>query len=383
MRTRVTQILEATTGGTRRHLVDLSLGLDKTRFAVRVICSHLRNPHFSADIERMRQRGVEVEIVPMMRSLSPVHDLLALFRIIRYLKQNPCDLVHCHSAKAGFLGRLAARFVGAPVVYTPHCFPFLMEVHPFQQFLYFTLEQFAAGFTRHFIAVSESERDTALQAGLCSAEQVTVIYNGVAVCETPSEIRVSEVARFEIVVGTVGRLTKQKGQADLLRAARRVVDEFPQAKFMLVGSGEDESRLRQLTATLGLEENVVFLGEREDATEMYLLFDVYVLPSLWEALPYTPLEAMAAGKPVVATDVGGVREIIADGETGYLVPPHQPTMLAEKICALLRDADLRRVMGARGRERVARLFTLERMVGETERIYEAVGEVSRRLSAVG
>ena len=372
-RLRVTQILEATTGGTRRHLVDIVLGLDKTRFDVRMICSNLRNPYFSTDIERMRQRGVEVEIVPMMRSLSPVHDLLALFRIIRYLKQNACDLVHCHSAKAGFLGRIAARVVGVPVVYTPHCFPFLMEAHPFKQFLYFTLEQLVAGLTHHFIAVSESERDTALQAGLCASEQVTVIHNGIDRPQTTDHRPQTTDHRPRI--GTVGRLTKQKGQVDLLRAAQAVVKEFPQAQFMFVGSGEDEPRLRQLTATMGLEENVVFLGEREDATEMYPLFDVYVLPSLWEALPYTPLEAMAAGKPVVATDVGGVREIVADGETGYLVPPHQPTILAEKICALLRDSDVRQAMGARGRERVERLFTLERMVRETERIYEAVGKV--------
>ncbi|MCS6859907.1 MAG: glycosyltransferase family 4 protein [Abditibacteriales bacterium] len=374
MRIRVTQILEATTGGTRRHLVDLVGGLDKTRFDVRVICSNLRSPHFVTDIERMRQNGVAVDIVPMTRHLSPVRDLRALVHIVRALKRHPCDLVHCHSAKAGFLGRVAARLVGVPAVYTPHCFPFLMEVHPIQRFLYFTLEQFAAGFTYHFIAVSESERDVALRTGLCPAGQITVIHNGVDRPQTADHR--PQTIDHRPCIGTVGRLTKQKGQADLLRAARRVVDEFPQAKFMLVGSGEDEPCLRQLTARLGLTENVVFLGEREDAREVYTLFDVYVLPSLWESFPYTPLEAMAAGKPVVATDVGGVREIVADGATGYLVPPHQPTMLAEKICALLRDSDVRQAMGARGRERVERLFTRGRMVRETERIYETVGKVT-------
>jgi glycosyltransferase involved in cell wall biosynthesis len=376
-RIRVAQILEATTGGTRRHLVDLVVGLDKTRFDVRVICSNRRSPYFSADVERMRRAGAEVVMLPMMRRIAPAHDLIALMRIVRHLRRHPCDLVHCHSAKAGFLGRLAARLVGVPAVYTPHCFPFLMEAHPFKRFLYLALEQFAAGLTDHFIAVSASERDAAWQARLCAAEQVTVIHNGIEMSNDQclmQQDRSLVAGHWSLIIGTVGRLTKQKGQTDLLRAARWVVEEFPQAKFVLVGSGEDEEKLRRLAAELGLESRVEFAGEREDARSFYAQCDVYALPSLWEAFPYTPLEAMAASKPVVATDVGGVREIVVDGETGYLVPPHQPMMLAEKICVLLRQPSLRQAMGERGRQRVEREFTLERMVQETERIYEMVGE---------
>jgi glycosyltransferase involved in cell wall biosynthesis len=368
----VVHVLEATTGGTRRHLVDLTLNLDKTKFNVRVICSLLRQASFQSDVEKLRAAGIRVDVIPMTRRVHPLHDAAALVRIVRNFRQTPCDIVHCHSAKAGFLGRIAARLVGARAIYTPHCFPFLMDVHPLQRLLYLALEKFAARLTHHFIAVSESERNTALQARLCAAERVTVVRNGIDA--TRNTQHATRNTQHVLTIGTVGRLTKQKGQSDLLLAAQQVVKEFPQAKFILVGGGEDESHLRNLTATLGLDQHVEFLGEREDVERIYPTFDVYVLPSLWEALPYTPLEAMAASKPVVATDVGGVSEIVVDGETGCLIPPHQPMTLAENVCALLRQPSLRQAMGTRGRQRVERMFTLEQMVRETERIYESVGE---------
>jgi glycosyltransferase involved in cell wall biosynthesis len=171
------------------------------------------------------------------------------------------------------------------------------------------------------------------------------------------------------VVISVGRLDSVKGHIYLVEAAARVREAVPNARFLLVGSGPEESRLRRRAAELNMGDGLIFAGLRHDVARLLAAADVAVLPSLYEGFGLAAVEAMAAGMPVVGTRVGGLPEVIVDGETGLLVPPASPEGMAEAVIRLCRDADLRRRLGDAGRERHAQRFTLDRMIREFENIY--------------
>jgi glycosyltransferase involved in cell wall biosynthesis len=211
-----------------------------------------------------------------------------------------------------------------------------------------------------------------------SPEKVVTIYNGVDAenFSTSGTRTTGQVLQpFGIptdvpLVGSVGRFRPQKGYADLLVAMKQVKENAPTARLLLVGDAELQADLEAKAMSLGLDEVVTFAGVRTDVPEILTALDVFVLASLWEGMPNAILEAMAAGLPVVATAVGGTPEVVVDGVTGLLVPPRDPTALAQAITRLLDDPDLRQRMGRAGRERVLQHFSVEQMVKRTQTLYE-------------
>jgi glycosyltransferase involved in cell wall biosynthesis len=371
---RVAQVMEATTGGMRRHLRLLTQHLNRERFAVEVIVSTRRDLRFLKDVEWMRAQGLPVHILPMVREIRPAADLRALLQLGRLLRRGRYDIVHTHSAKAGFLGRLAARWAGVPVVlYTPHAFPFMMSSG---RGFYAWLERRVAPYTTRFIAVSEGERAAGLAAGVGRPEQYVVIENGIDLAALrAAEPRMDRRSQWglsaeDVVIGTVGRLVGQKGVCYLIAAVPQVLAAVPQAHFVIVGSGELEERLRRQAQQAGVAHRVHLVGWQEEVVSCYEAFDVFVLPSLWEGCPYTLLEAMGCERAVVATRVAGCSDIVREGETGLLVPPAQPEALAEALITLGQDPSRRREMGKRGREWVERRYSLERFITKLETLYE-------------
>jgi glycosyltransferase involved in cell wall biosynthesis len=253
-----------------------------------------------------------------------------------------------------------------------------MDVPPRVRRLYAYIERRLAHVTDRIICVSEAERQAALVRAICPPERLVVIPNGLDI-EAFDRMAAAEVERGQFgltdgdfVIGTVGRLDPQKGHAHLLRAAALVLERHPEARFLIVGDGELRSVLEQQARDAGIADRVVFVGRYEPAAALYRLMDLFVLPSLWEGAPYSPLEAMAAGLPVVCSDVGGCRDIVADGETGFLVPPAQPHALAERVLELLEHRDRARAMGRAGRQRVEERLSLERMLLATADLYRQV-----------
>ena len=371
---RILQVLEATEGGTRRHLMDLCLHLDPGRFTVSVACSVLRDPAFAADIDTLRARGIRVHVVPMQRAISPVRDLVALVRLWRLMRVGAYDVVHTHSSKAGFLGRLAAHLAGVPrVVHTPHTFPFEMEVGSGTRRLYAGLERLAARFTQIMVCVCPSQRPAA--QALVGARRTVVIENGIAPL-LPADAAAGEARRRAlglasdaVVAGVIGRMSRQKGHADFVAAARSVAARLPMARFLLVGDGECRPAVVRRIAAAGLEDRFIFAGAQEDIAGWLAAMDVVVLPSLWEGLPYVLLEAMAAGRAVVATRVGGIPDVVEDGVSGRLVPPRDPEALALALAALLEDAGVRSAIGIQARLRLAGRCRLDDMVKRLESVY--------------
>jgi glycosyltransferase involved in cell wall biosynthesis len=376
-RIRVLQILEATTGGTRRHLVDLARHLDPTRFELHLAVSTRRDPDFLDDLRLLRERGLEATVVPMLRAIRPWHDLPAFLRLRRLIAALRPDIVHTHSSKAGFLGRLAARQVGTPaVVHTPHVFPFQMAVSPALQALYRVLERRAARWADRIACVCEQERREALRLRIAAPDRLVVIPNGVeAPIEPPTpadrltQRRALGLAPDGLVVGMVARFTRQKGHADLLAALPAVFRREPGARVVLVGDGELRAALERDIAARGFRGQVTIVGAREDAARCYPAFDVTALPSLWEGMPYALLDAMAHGSAIVATTVGGVPEAIKDGQSGLLVPPSAPDRLADALTALLADPALRARLGEAARRTVQKQFRLPEMIRMTAELY--------------
>lgn len=372
---RVAHILEATFGGTRKHLMYLATRLDRSRYDVTVVCSTLRNPSFIADIELLLKRGVHVKVIQMARRIHPLSDCVALIRLYLFLRKGSYDIVHAHSSKAGFLGRIAARLARVPVVmYSPHAFSFHRGILGTQR-RYLLLERFAAMFTDTIVAVSGGERDIAVNFGIKKSDDVVTIKNGVDLSEFDISIDAGALrkqiglADARNVVGMVGRVCTQKGYRYFIEAAHEVSKVRPDVRFVLVGNGELDRALARIDG-YGIRNLVVLTGQRTDVPALYALFDLVVVPSLWEGLPYVVLEAMAMRKPVVATRISGNAEVVLHGETGCLVPPGDAGAIANAVLDILSDAGRAAAMGERGRDEIERSYMVGENISSFERLYD-------------
>lgn len=390
---RVLHIIEATTGGTRRHLKDLVTHLDPERFDISVICSTQRDRTFLYDIEDMRARGVKVRVVQMVREIHPLSDFLALLKLIRMVQPELYDIVHTHSSKAGFLGRVVGRVKDVSIiVHTPHVFPFEMDVPKIFRTFYLRLERFLAPFTDRFICVCNAGRAVAMQACLAPSLKFTVIENGIEPVEKLSADFTSKSAELQrtlnltdnnIVIGTVGRLTRQKGHHVLVEAMRIVVSRFPHLRLVMVGEGELEAKIKLLIKDTGLSNYCHIIPPVGTMLHYYSIFDIFVLPSLWEGLPYSLLDAMAMAKPIIASAVGGVPEVIENGKCGLLVPPRDKQALVDTISKLASDIELRYQLGNTSAEVVRKKYRLDEMVKRTEKLYEVLVHEKTRYNRTG
>jgi glycosyltransferase involved in cell wall biosynthesis len=289
----------------------------------------------------------------LRRPIQPVRDLLALVELARLLRRERADVLHASSSKAGVLGRLAALLARVPIrIFTVHGWAFAAASGRSSTF-YRWADRLMRPLTTATICVSENERAAGIAARTCDAERTVVIHNAVDVTGAP-------VARHEHPRPTlvaVGRLKAPKDPVTLLRALAKLGGREYEA--LIVGEGPDRTALEHLAAQLGLRDRVRFAGERHDVPKLLSGADLFVLSSRSEGLPVSVLEAMAAGLPVVASTVGGIPELVEDGETGVLVRPADPDALAAALGDLLDDADRRRRLGKAGRRRAERLFDLE------------------------
>ncbi len=403
---KILHILEATSGGTRRHALDLLPVLQARGAACDLVASPARDPYFARDADELRAHGVVVHEVAMTRGFDPRCDMDALRQIAAHLRRHRPDIIHCHSTKAGVLGRLA-KLVAAPrtpLVYTPHCLAFDTALPLPQRRAARWLETLLAPLTTHFIAVSRHEETVLRRAVLrraspclpapgsghqgascigknsCCQSRVSVIHNGLdmAAFDVLPPMSRAELGlhQSDFVIGCFGRLTAQKNQAALIRALPAVRRDVPRARLLLVGGGEDEEPLRRLARRLNVESGIVWTGEVAEARPLYALCDIVAQPSRWEGCPYSILEAMAARRAIVAAPAGGVPELLCDSGAsdtcGTLVKAGRTTELVAQLVALAGDSNKRERLGEAAHARVEDDFRLEQMVTKTVRVYEQV-----------
>ncbi len=378
-RLKVAICLESTIGGTRKHVRELALGLDPRRFEVHLVVSLRRGREILHDLPAISRRGVRMHVVPMSRAISPVEDARSLARLLRLFRRERFDVVHTHSAKAGFLGRYAARAADVPtVIHTPHVWPFQWAGGAARR-IYYRLERRAAKWCDRLVCVGPGQREFGAASRVAGADEakLVVIPNGIdpGVVDRSADragVRAElGVMPGQLAVGMVARLAPQKGVGRFLDAAAIIARERGDVRFLLVGSGPLERRVRQRARRLGLgPARLALLGHREDVPRLCSGFDVFALSSLYEGLPYVLLEAMAARLAVVATRVSGVEDVIEDGVTGHLAPPGDSRAIAGVISALIDDAGARHALGQAARQRVEKDFPTGRFVEAHARLYE-------------
>lgn len=353
-------ITRAERGGAQMHLLDLALGMQE-QFEIEVATGEQ-----GFLTEACRERGIPVHVLPHLeREIRPLADLQALQELRRLMRQIQPDLVHAHTFKAGFLGRLAAKSLGIASVYTVHMWPFGKAVPMSWRVAAPMCERQAARWCDRIISVSELGAKDAAQFGIGRKSQVLPILNGIP--DHPGRARLDRDSGLSCTM--VARFTDFKDHGLLLRAFARVPGEV---RLKLVGDGATLTAARKLAEELGIRERVEFKGSRGDVPEILAQTDVFVLASKTETLPISILEAMRAGLPVVASDVGGVSEEVVDGETGFLVAPGSVEELSTSLVRLIADKALRIAMGRAGRRRFEEEFLADKMIERTEAVYRQI-----------
>ncbi len=322
--------------------------------------------------------GEKAIAVPSLhRDVKPFCDLKAFITILKILIKGKFDIVHTHTAKAGVLGRLGAKFAGVrTVIHSPHGHDFYGYFGPLASRLVVLAERFAALFCDRIHCLTELEKKDMISFKVCPAAKCEVIYSGVEIdALRPSQsvldrIRgVSAACQKQFCVGVIGRLEPIKGVRYFIDAAQIVAKKISSIKFFVVGDGALRSELEKYAADKGLADRFVFTGWTEEVSTILLSLDILVLPSLNEAVGRSVLEAQAAGVPVVGTKVGGVPEVVLDGVTGILVAPKDALALGEAIVSLLNDTDKRKRMSEAARGWVDEKFSDRVMIKSFEEMY--------------
>lgn len=314
----------------------------------------------------------------LVREVSPARDLIALAQLTRLFRQSKPHIVHTHSSKAGILGRVAAHRAGVPVViHTIHGPSFGAFQGALANTSYLAAERFAAKYTTHFVSVANAMTEQYLRAGIGRDEQYTRVFSGFELepflsARNDFELRGTlGLKPTDIVVGKVARLFELKGHDDLIDAASRLVEANAQIKFLLVGGGPWEQRLKGKVKALGLEQHFVFVGlvPPNEVPRYVGVMDLLVHLSRREGLARALPQALAAGKPVVAYDCDGAKEVCINGQTGCLIQPGDLPDLVKRVSELAGSPELREKLGARGRALVEKNFSTQRMVDDLHHLY--------------
>jgi glycosyltransferase involved in cell wall biosynthesis/predicted ATP-grasp superfamily ATP-dependent carboligase len=348
-------------GGAETILMNLVKSLDQKKYRS-VICL-LEDGWLNA---RLRERGFDTVIIPQRKGLHPGW----IYKCIELIRQRKISLLHAHEFTLNTYGSIVSKLTGVPIITTVHGKNYYWEKWRRRVACRFAARQ------SKMVAVSEDTKNFLMSRVGVKKEHLTTIHNGIDINTYSCAPEAKEArngargGKCGPVIGTVGNLYPVKGQTYLLKALPMVIKSFPNVTCMIAGRGELLGQLKAEAAELGLDGKVKFLGFRDDIPELLQELDIFVLPSLSEGLPLSALEAMAAGKPVVATDVGGTHEAVIDRHTGLLVPPEDPQALSEGILCLLRQPELAKIFGDAGRKRVEQIFSLETMIKRYEELYD-------------
>jgi len=355
--------------GAEMVVFDLATRMDRETFEV-FVCSIGRCSDEMED--GIRRELLSKDIVTLSLDKPPRRGRVrAMWKLYRFLSENRIDIVHTHCPSPDFYGKVGAFLARSPVV--------LSTIHNVQGYTALA-ERILGHLTSKYVAISGSVKRYAICDLLIPPAKVEVILNGIDLkgfsgiaLDREAKLLELGIASTSKIVCTVGRVTEQKGHVHMIEAAQDVLSEFPNAHFLIVGDDHADlqlsSRLKQRVRANDLQDSITFTGVRADVAEILSVIDVFVLPSLWEGLCMALLEAMACAKPVIATRCGGPEEVVANGESGFLVPPGDAGVLGQRVKELLADPEGRRRLGMRAKATVKERFGVERMVREYEHLY--------------
>lgn len=376
---RVVHIIKATgIAGAERHLLTLLPGLRQHHFDVRLILMHNPGQPLDDYAALMEARGVPVERVAIARHT----DISVIRRLRDQLQFDQPDIVHTHLLHADLYGALAARWARVRhLVQSRH------NDDPFRRRLPIRLiNRLIWTLCEAGVGISESVTRFTISVEGAPPRKMRTIHYGMELPVPPIDRAAAQRELREqlgidtdaVLIGMVGRLIEQKGFRYGIQAFARIAEEFPQARLVVVGDGQQRPMLEGETRRAGVSKRVNFLGWRDDSAALMAALDIFLMPSLWEGFGLVLLEAMARAVPVIGSAVSAIPEVVVHGETGLLVPPADVDALAEALRLLLGDAALRRHMGLLGEARLEDVFSAEQMVAEYARLYRQLAEAAVR-----
>lgn len=352
--------------------------LKKEGYKVFAVCS---GGKWIKDIEN---QGVKVKIVKFKRKIfSPVSDLVALIKLVVYFKKEKFDIVHTHTPKAGFLGQLAAKLVGIPIVInTLHGFSFAQNTPYFKKKFLIFLERITAKFSDLILSVSQRVIDTAIKEKICPSQLIKYLgrdidierfnparFNEEFILEKKKQLGVDPKKK---VIGIVARLVAEKGYRELFEAFKMVLEKFPEIIILSVGAEEPEKKdaiNKNIVKKYGIEGKVIFLGERADVDEIYPLMDIFVLPTYREGIGGSILEASAMERPIITNDIVNCREAVENGKTGILVKTNTPEEIFKAIIYIFSNQKKAKEMARHARGKIKKEFNQQIVFMRLSEIY--------------
>ena len=368
-------------GGPALHVAYLASGLRARGYETTLVAGDLGKGEESMAYVA-EGLSVPVTTLPgLHREIAPLRDLLATLRLAQIMRAQRPQILHTHTAKAGAIGRIAVLLAGRArppiVVHTFHGHVLRGYFGQFRSWVFRRLERLLALRTDVLVAVSPQVRDDLVALRVAPAEKFAVIRLGIELGERvtgsaearQATRRTMGIGEDRFLVGWIGRMTAVKRTEDVLRSFRLLRDRGVDARLCMVGDGPDLQGVLELAGELGIMRDCLFPGYQEAIGPFFGAFDVFVLPSGNEGTPVTAIEALASGCPVVATRVGGVPDVVRDGEDGFLVEVGAVEELADRLARLARDPGLRARMGDAGRARVVPRYAVDRLIDDVDRLY--------------
>ena len=363
------RILHLTTdsriGGTERNIISLAANLNKERFE-NIVVALLSGGSL---IDELTKLNVKAYCVGMKSKF----DIMAIRRLSDIIKESRADILHTYLFHANILGRIVGRINRVPVIISSErCLD--LERRGFNNLL----NNLTLRWCSKIVVVSDSVGKMLMARDKVPCSRIVRIYSGIEFSNYNLNID-KDRKRKELglksddtIIGTIGRLRPEKGHEYLIKTMAEVLRKFPEARLLIVGDGPEENKLKCLIDKMGIKDNVVFTGYRNDVPEILAILDLFILPSIEEGLPLAVLEAMASGRGIVATRIGGTEELIEDGVTGVLVPPKDVNALVKAIYGLLKERDKINRLGMMAKEVVKKNFSSNNMLTNYERLYEEI-----------
>ncbi len=363
-------------GGAQGNTIHTVEHLDPARFD-----AHLwfgPGGYWDSEVEKKFPSDRRKSFPHLVRSIHPLFDFLVIRELAESLRRETPDVLHTHSSKAGIVGRIAARLAGVPIlVHTFHGFGFNKEQKPWTRALFIFLERLTARWTHALVFVSQANWDEAKSLRFGKVDRYHRIRSGIPlksfqhVREGANRAMIREKLKLgsDPVLLTVGPFKPQKNLVDLVSATVRIKQRHPKLKVLIVGDGEQRPFLEKMISDLKLSDTIQLLGWRRDIPALMAVADIFVMTSLWEGLPRSLAEALAAGLPAVCYDADGVRDLLSKGG-GFLIPSKDLKAFVEKVDSLFINKELARALSSQGPALVQNEFDIDQMVRDQEALYE-------------
>jgi len=361
-------LLSLNVGGTERHMINLATHLNREKFNLVICCLYDLGSLGKQFVKRDERTKVYSDLI------RNKFDLCGIYKIYRIMKNERIHILYTINSPLTQLWGTVLFKMSAIDAYITRVATTKPRLHGKRRRI---VNRIMIPLVDKVIAQADIHKKYLTEFEGIGKNKIEVIYNGVELERFNAEtdrLKLREsigIGRSDPIIGIVARLAPEKGHDVLLKSAKRVVNEYPSARFLIIGDGEERQKLQQITFQLGIESNVIFLGERNDIPSMLAILDIAVLSSqqIVETVSNAILEYMAAGKPVVATNAGSTADLVDNGNTGYLISCGDHEALADSILKLLKDRELAKKMGEAGRERIKEKFTIQKMTARYEALF--------------